>query len=122
MIQKKLEGIKTGESAFTSALISGMLHFFPKAACNQFGNYLCQRVIEVCTPGELSSVVYAVLSNIMDMALNPHGTRAVQTLIEAVAQAWLKNGALYYELLALVQALDRDAGMLCTNNNGNHVI
>jgi hypothetical protein len=41
LIQKRLENLKPGESALVSLIVSGMLDLFAKAACNQFGNYLC---------------------------------------------------------------------------------
>lgn len=104
MIQKKLENVQPGESPFASALLVKMLPIFAKASCNQFGNYLCQRVIEVCSEDELKSLIYSVLPYLFDMSLNQHGTRAVQILIEAIAACWHKNnGALHYELLAIVE-------------------
>ncbi len=104
MIQKKLENLRPGESPFASALLHKMLPIFARAAINQFGNYLCQRVIEVCTENELKSLIHSVLPCIIDMSLNQHGTRAVQILIEAIASYWHKNNvALHYELLAIVE-------------------
>ena len=104
MIQKKLENLRPGESPFASALLQKMLPIFARAAINQFGNYLCQRVIEVCTENELKSLIHSVLPCIIDMSLNQHGTRAVQILIEAIASYWHKNNVvLHYELLAIVE-------------------
>lgn len=104
MIQKKLENMQPGESAFASALIHKMLPIFSKAACNQFGNYLCQRVIEICSVDELKSLIYSILPCLLDISLNQHGTRAIQILIEAISNYWhKKNGALHYELLAIVE-------------------
>ena len=92
MIQKKLEGLKMGESAFVGVLLQGMLPYFAKAACNQFGNYLCQRVIEICAPEDLKLLVYSLLPSIVDIALNQHGTRPIQILIESLASYWFKSG------------------------------
>lgn len=122
MLQKKLEDVRPGESAFVSSLVSGMLPFFAKVSNNQFGNYLCQRVIEVCSPDELSAVTFAVLSSLYDMALNTHGTRVVQTLVEAAADAWLCNGDLHTELRDMIKVFEYDTRTLCMDNNGNHVI
>lgn len=42
-----------------------------------FGNYLCQKLAETCTPEELSKIVSVIVSDIIEISLNPHGTRAV---------------------------------------------
>jgi len=50
MIQKKLEE-KTDDpqraSNFAAALVQVMLDILPDVMINQFGNYLCQKLIEV---------------------------------------------------------------------------
>ena len=50
MIQKKLEE-KTDDpkraSNFAAALVHVMLDILPDVMINQFGNYLCQKLIEV---------------------------------------------------------------------------
>lgn len=122
MIQKKLEVIKAGENVFVSALLQGMLPFFPKAACNQFGNYLCQRVIEVCSSEDLKLLVYSLLPSIVDIALNQHGTRPIQILIESLAQCWHSNGTHKFELLSIIAEFENDCLMMCMHSNGNHVV
>ena len=50
MIQKKIEensSSKKWVTAFAGALIYCMLDILPEAMTNQFGNYLCQKLIEV---------------------------------------------------------------------------
>ena len=121
MIQKKLENVNPGESAFASALLRSMLPYFDKAACNQFGNYLCQRVIEVSTEDEIKDIVYAVQPNLIDMSFSQHGTRVVQILLESIAAYWHKNKTLQYEMLAIVEEFNQDALAMCMHTNGNHV-
>lgn len=99
-----------------------MLNFFPKAASNQFGNYLCQRVIEACSPADLKTLVFAMVPSLTEMALNQHGTRVVQVLIEVLAAEWQKSGQLANELMAIIGEFKKEALMLCSHINGNHVI
>ena len=53
---------------------------------NQFGNYLCQKILEISDAQTLSLIVNSVISQIVDISLNIHGTRAVQTLIDRLAR------------------------------------
>lgn len=122
MIQKKLENVNPGESSFVSALVQQILPIFAKAACNQFGNYLCQRVVEVCTEDDLKSLVYAVQLNLIEMSFSQHGTRVVQILLESISAYWHKNKSLHFEMLAIVNEFNQDALAMCMHTNGNHVI
>ena len=54
-----------------------MLPILANVMDNQFGNYLCQKVIEVADPATLSLIVKQILGSIVDISLNLHGTRAV---------------------------------------------
>jgi len=44
---------------------------------DQFGNYLCQKIIEVADPQSLATIVDQLVSQLVDISLNVHGTRAV---------------------------------------------
>jgi hypothetical protein len=44
---------------------------------NQFGNYLCQKIIEISDSSMLALIVNSVMSQIVDISLNIHGTRAI---------------------------------------------
>jgi hypothetical protein len=99
-----------------------MLPYFAKAACNQFGNYLCQRVIEICSPEDLKLLVYTLLPSIVDIALNQHGTRPIQILIESLAIFWHQSGTHKFELLAIIHEFEKDCLLMCMHSNGNHVV
>ena len=50
MIQERLQkemDVVDSQSSFSSALIHVMIDFLPEVMSNQFGNYLCQKLIEV---------------------------------------------------------------------------
>lgn len=48
-----------------------------EAMVNQFGNYLCQKVIEAADPMTLSQIVNTLLHSLVTISLNVHGTRAI---------------------------------------------
>lgn len=47
-----------------------------------FGNYLCQKMLEKCNHEQRTVIVETVAPELVKIALNMHGTRAVQKLIE----------------------------------------
>jgi pumilio RNA-binding family len=89
-----------------------------------FGNYLVQKLIECCSDEQRSGVLRAVsvvrddavdgLPELVTIALNTHGTRAVQKLIEMLnspEEVSLATSALRPGVVTLIKDL-----------NGNHVI
>ena len=86
---------------------------------NQFGNYLCQKIIEVSSKEELKIIIDAVSLKAQEISLSVHGTRAMQTLVETLA----KNiKGLEVQCRKLIKEIDRDILQLSTHVNGNHVI
>jgi hypothetical protein len=47
-----------------------------------FGNYLCQKMLEKCNNDQRTAIIRTVAPELSHIALNMHGTRAVQRLIE----------------------------------------
>lgn len=47
-----------------------------------FGNYLCQKLLELCDDNQRFMILDAVADSLVEIATNIHGTRAVQKLIE----------------------------------------
>jgi len=62
-----------------------MLPIIPAVMDNQFGNYLCQKIIEVADAHTIDLVVNRIIGNVVDISLNLHGTRAIQTLVDRLA-------------------------------------
>jgi hypothetical protein len=89
-----------------------------------FGNYLVQKLIECCSEEQRSGVLRAVsvvkddnpdgLPELVTIALNTHGTRAVQKLIEMLNSP--------EEILLATNALRPGVVTLIKDLNGNHVI
>ncbi|MCO5612695.1 hypothetical protein L7F22_066964 [Adiantum nelumboides] len=81
-----------------------------------FGNYLIQKLLEVCTDDQRSGLLQSVTNKgeLVNVSLNMHGTRAVQKLIET-----LKS----HQHVAIVTASLRTGVVtLIKDLNGNHVI
>lgn len=79
-----------------------------------FGNYLCQKLLEYCSDDERTVLIQNAAPDMVRIALNQHGTRALQKMIEHVTlpvQVSLIVEALRYQVVELIQDL-----------NGNHVI
>lgn len=50
MIQRKLEENEVEQrDIFAASLVHIMFEVLPEVMMNQFGNYLCQKLIEVCS-------------------------------------------------------------------------
>ena len=47
-----------------------------------FGNYLCQKLLEHCNDDQRTVLVNSAAPNMVKIALNQHGTRALQKMIE----------------------------------------
>lgn len=66
-LQKRLEEGKdqTALAAFTAALIDSMVDFLPSVMMNQFGNYLCQKLIDVSSVNDIKKIIAAVMPNLI---------------------------------------------------------
>jgi hypothetical protein len=79
-----------------------------------FGNYLCQKLLEYATDEQRTTIVRTAAPDMVKIALNQHGTRALQKMIQYVntpEQVGLIVNALKANVVKLIQDL-----------NGNHVI
>ncbi|RDW83178.1 putative RNA-binding protein [Coleophoma crateriformis] len=79
-----------------------------------FGNYLCQKLLEYCNDEERTVLIENASHDLVRIALNQHGTRALQKMIEFIStpgQIQTIIAALRFKVVELIQDL-----------NGNHVI
>jgi len=63
-------------------IFNGAKPYFPDLMSDPFGNYLCQKLFEVCNDMQRTELVKIVAPTIVSISLNQHGTRAVQKLLE----------------------------------------
>lgn len=79
-----------------------------------FGNYLCQKMLEKCNHKQRTVIVKTVAPELVKIALNMHGTRAVQKLIEYLSTP--------EQIKIVIAALTPNVVTLIKDLNGNHVI
>jgi len=51
---------------------------------DQYGNYLCQKLIEKCNAEEFLIILKQIKMKIISASLDPHGTRVIQKIIEVI--------------------------------------
>ncbi|MQL78125.1 hypothetical protein Taro_010564, partial [Colocasia esculenta] len=98
-------------------IFSEIIDHVPELMVNPFGNYLMQKVLDVCTEDERLEIILVLTKDpteLVRISLNMHGTRAVQRLIET-----LKNNK---QIAAVISALQPGFLSLIKDANGNHVI
>ena len=111
VLQRKLE---TNDEFITRIVFSQTLLHFPELMVHPFGNYLCQKLVEVCSESQLKMLLDLIAPQLFDLSLDPHGTRVVQKVIEIFGQA---------ECIGMVAgALMSHTEELIIDLNGNHVI
>ena len=79
-----------------------------------FGNYLCQKLLEHCNDEQRTVLISTAAPALSVIALNQHGTRALQKMIEFV-----HNNE---QIQTIVHALSERVVELVQDLNGNHVI
>jgi hypothetical protein len=62
---------------FLDCLVHRMLPILPRVMMNQFGNYLCQKIIEEANSETLLLISESILPDLIAISLNIHGTRTI---------------------------------------------
>ena len=79
-----------------------------------FGNYLCQKLLEYSNVEQCTALINSVAPQLVTIAPNQHGTRALQKMIERISAP--------EQTQTVIQALENHAVELVQGLNGNHVI
>ncbi|CCC07452.1 unnamed protein product [Sordaria macrospora k-hell] len=79
-----------------------------------FGNYLCQKLLELCSEDERTVLIRNATPDMVRIALNAHGTRALQKMIDSVSSP--------VQINLIIEALRNRVVELIQDLNGNHVI
>jgi hypothetical protein len=111
VLQRKLEA--TTEFVLGSVFSQTLLHF-PELMVHPFGNYLCQKMIEICSEAQVKMIMDLIAPQLLELSLDPHGTRVVQKVIEVFGQ----NPC----ISVVITALRPHTSRLVTDLNGNHVV
>ncbi|KAG2299885.1 hypothetical protein Bca52824_036357 [Brassica carinata] len=113
-LQKLME---EGSSLDAMIIFRGLIDHVIELGLDQFGNFLIQKLIQVCNEQQRTQILIKLTSKsglLIRISLHNYGTRVVQKLIETVrtkTEINLVKSALEPGLLSLVRDL-----------NGNHVI
>ena len=81
-----------------------------------FGNYFIQEIIPKLDTNNLISFTNMVVNNLLNLCLNPHGTRVVQILINTI------RDNRFGLLLLIKNELSKIMGQLIYNLNGSFVL
>ncbi|KAF8821241.1 Pumilio-family Rna binding repeat-containing protein [Cardiosporidium cionae] len=111
MLQRKLD---EGDCKRVMAIYEEVMEDIVELMIDPFGNYLCQKLMEVCSEDQMGAIIDKLSSKLVPIALNTHGTRAVQKMIETLKNSKQKN--------CVVAALRDSVVVLVKDLNGNHVI
>ncbi|CEP08497.1 hypothetical protein [Parasitella parasitica] len=112
-LQKKIEEKEDGEKNLGTVFDEIHPHFI-ELMTDPFGNYLCQKMLEKCTHEQRTTIVTTVAPELVKIALNMHGTRAVQKLIECLSTP--------EQIKVVIATLTPNVVRLIKDLNGNHVI
>ncbi|CAL9048607.1 unnamed protein product [Musa banksii] len=98
-------------------IFDGVIEHVVELMMDPFGNYLMQKLLEVCSEEQLMQILFVLKedpTNLVRISLNIHGTRSVQKLIETLKtrqQIALVISAMQHGILDLIKDL-----------NGSHVL
>ena len=79
-----------------------------------FGNYLCQKLFEHCSDDQRTALINTASPSLVPIALNQHGTRALQKMIEFVNTE--------VQVDTIINSLSERVVELVQDLNGNHVV
>ncbi|EFR00785.1 pumilio domain-containing protein [Nannizzia gypsea CBS 118893] len=79
-----------------------------------FGNYLCQKLLEFTNDEQRTGLINIAAPHLVQIALNQHGTRALQKMIEFISTP--------EQIQTVIHALSGQVVELVQDLNGNHVI
>ncbi len=112
-LQRKLE---EGDPAHRDMIFRETYGHFPELMTDPFGNYLCQKLLEYSTDEQRSAIIDSVAADLVGISLNMHGTRAVQKMVDFLAQPRQPK-----QIRTLIYALSMNVVALIKDLNGNHV-
>ena len=87
---------------------------FVELMTDPFGNYLCQKLLEFTNQEQRTELINIAATDLVRIALNQHGTRALQKMIEYIDTP--------EQIETIIRAFDGEVVTLIQDLNGNHVI
>ncbi|KAG8368681.1 hypothetical protein BUALT_Bualt15G0071000 [Buddleja alternifolia] len=106
-----------GTSQDVQIIFNEIIDHVVELMMNPFGNYLMQKLLEVCNEEQRMIILLNVTrepGELVRISLNTHGTRVVQKLIETLKMR--------QQILLVISALEPGFLALIKDLNGNHVV
>ncbi|XP_057826553.2 uncharacterized protein LOC131038216 [Cryptomeria japonica] len=113
-LQKKFE---EGSTQDVHTIFVEIIDHIIELMTDPFGNYLVQKLLEVCNEDQRLQILLAVTGKpgeLVNISLNMHGTRAVQRLIETLQTP--------EQISLVIKSLKSGVVTLIKDLNGNHVV
>ncbi|TGZ77790.1 ARM repeat-containing protein [Ascodesmis nigricans] len=110
-LQKKLE---EGNPTYVEMIFKETHPYVVELMTDPFGNYLCQKLLDFANDEQRTVLVQTAAPRLVTIALNQHGTRALQKMIESLRTPEQIN--------IVINALKNRVVELIKDLNGNHVI
>ncbi|KAG9144294.1 hypothetical protein Leryth_016949 [Lithospermum erythrorhizon] len=98
-------------------IFNDIIDYVPELSFDPYGNYLVQKVLDVCNEDQITQVVRVITKDpgdIIRICKNSHGTRVVQKVIEKAKTR--------QQIALVLEALEAGFLDLITDVNGNHVL
>jgi len=111
LLQQKLD---EGDPAIVGAIFDESKKHLAEMMLDPFGNYLFQKLFEKANSSQCSGMLEIVKGSLVRAALNIHGTRSVQKVLETCTS----NA----QIATIQGSLEPRIVELCLDANGNHVI
>ena len=110
------EKIKSNQYFANENLFPTIKNNIKELACDPFGNYFLQVLIEVLTYDNINILLDLIQTDFTYICICPHGTRVIQKIIEKIFT--------YEELMKkFISNLDsKDLGIIFKSPYGNHII
>ncbi|KAJ3439418.1 pumilio homology domain family member [Anaeramoeba flamelloides] len=110
-----LQGIiETSDERTIGIVFSELRNHFEDLMKDQFGNYLCQKLFQLCSEDCILKVLIEIEQVIIPISTNLYGTRAIQKLIENITTEKQEK--------ILFNSFSKNLIALINNANGNHVV
>ncbi|KAK4491217.1 hypothetical protein RD792_001950, partial [Penstemon davidsonii] len=103
-----------GTSRDVQIIFNEIIDHVVELMMNPFGNYLMQKLLEVCNEEQRMHILIRVTGELVSISLNTHGTRVVQKLIETLKTR--------HQISLVISALEPGFLALIKDLNGNHVV
>jgi len=118
VLQEALEAQIPGDYGLIDVVYVELLEHFVPLMTDLYGNYVCQKLLRKCRQTQIHAIVNHIQGDLVELCQDPHGTRAVQCLIQTLAT----KPDFLIDVQTVVKSLGTSTISLIHNMHGSHVI